>query len=170
MGLVDLYAYPGAEMAPESPTGNFAMMGSGMPKAETMGWHRWLLNWLQETEIRCVRSPGTTTHALTPIASQERGEKLVIVPTSATRAVVVEAKRPDRFCVGCIDGIQVYTVDTAIEGGRGPIQIAVKAGQQRPPTVTNAILTRGESVTVDGVSVTVTDSGVLGELVTVVRP
>ena len=57
-----------------------------------------------------------------------------------------------------------------IEGGRGPLQIAVKAEDQRPPTVKNAILTRGESVAVDRVSVTLSDSGLLGELVTIVRP
>jgi M6 family metalloprotease-like protein len=170
MGLVDLYAYPNSGMSQESPTGEFAMMGSGMPRAETIGWHRWLLNWLQDDEVRCVANPGNSVHALSPISSQNRGEKLVVVPRSPTRAVVVEAKRPDRFCVGCINGIQVYTVDISVEGGRGPIQIVVRPGQQRPPTVKNAILTRGESVTVDGVSVTVTDSGALGELVTVVRP
>lgn len=170
MGLVDLYAYPDAGMDPESPTGVFAMMGSGMPNAEVMGWNRWLLNWLHDTEIRCVRSPGTTVHALSPISSRQRGEKLIVLPTSSTRAVVVEAKQQDRWCIGCTSGVLVYTVDTTIENGRGPIQIAVKAGQQRPPTVKNAILTRGENVTVDGVSVTVTDSGPQGQLVTIVRP
>jgi M6 family metalloprotease-like protein len=170
MGLVDLYAYPGTGVDQGSPTGVFAMMGSGMPNAEVMGWNRWLLNWLHESEIRCVQNSGTTVHALFPISSRLRGEKLVVLPTSNTRAVVVEAKREDRYCVGCTSGVQVYTVDTTIENGRGPIQIAVKAGQQRPPTVKNAILTLGENVTVDGVSVTVTDSGPQGQLVTIVRP
>ena len=109
-------------------------------------------------QIVCLPKSGQV--ALTPL-ELPGGLKAAMVPLSAHRAVVVESRRALGWDKQLLKtGAVVYTVDTSVKSGSGPIR--VRNGQQA--------LAAGESVTVDGVVVKVLASGAAGDTVSVVVP
>lgn len=152
MGLVDLYSYEGLP----GFTGEFSLMNDIAGEApEYLAYERWLLGWLDDDQIVCQADDRVT--ALTPIEA-EGGTKAVILPIGDSRSLVVESRR----ALGYDSALQrtgalVYTLDSAIPSGFGPIEVT-NEGQT---------LQERESVTVDGYTVTVLASGPNGDTVQV---
>lgn len=122
MGLPDLYPFSGGPTT--QYVGGWDMLGliSG-PAPDRFGWHKWKLGWIDDSQVDCVSNPGTTTHILTPLETAG-GTKITVIRTSATRAIVAE----DRQALGvdtatCATGVLIYTVDTTVPTGSGPIQV-----------------------------------------------
>lgn len=160
LGLVDLYAFEGNEQFPY--TGEFSYMGLSSLESSAPGllaWERWVLGWIDDKQVLCLESPpaSAVTARLTPVATIG-GPKMVVVAIGKTRAVVIEARRP----VG-LDGklrkagVLVYTVDTSVESGMGPVRV-VPADPIDPKvgytTFFDAPRALGESIIVEGVKVT----------------
>ena len=120
LGLADLYGFT----APAHRfVGEFSLMGliSGAAP-EYLGWERWLLGWLDDDQVIAAER-GTTTFALTPLETAG-GKKMIVVPTGATTAVVVESRRPlglDRALTK--SGPLVYFIDTSIATGNGVVKV-----------------------------------------------
>lgn len=96
--------------------------GTGARTAHLLGWHKWMLRWLDPEQLTCVHAPGTVEETVTPIA-RAGGKKLVVVPTSPSTAYAVEVRRRLGYDRGvCREGVLVYTVDSQILSGNGPIE------------------------------------------------
>jgi len=122
LALADLYAYSGAG---HRFVGEFSMMGliSGRGK-ELFGWERWLLGWIDDTQVICQSNSGTGSVKLAPIEQIGTGVKLLVIPTGATTAVVVESRRALGYDSQLPKaGPLVYFVDTSIASGIGPIKV-----------------------------------------------
>jgi M6 family metalloprotease-like protein len=170
MGLVDLYAFsPGGE-GEFTFTGEWGLMGdiSGAGP-EFFGWERWLLGWLQDTQVECVGGGGggntTTTVTLAPLSASTSGSstttttttttKLIVVPTPSTlntTGLVVEYRTPMHYDSRIPKaGLLVYAMDTSLATGEGPLRVL------NAPAADNsklqAPLAVGESVTFEGVRV-----------------
>lgn len=122
MGLPDLYPFSGG--ATTQYVGGWDLLGliSG-PAPDHFAWHKWKLGWIDDSQVDCVSQSGTSTHTLTPLETSG-GTKMTVVKTSATRAIVAE----DRQALGldtatCATGVLIYTVDTTVATGDGPIQV-----------------------------------------------
>jgi hypothetical protein len=108
---------------------------SGARTAHLLGWHKWLLRWLDPQQLTCVQQAGTVEETLTPIA-RPGGKKLVVVPTSPSTAIAIEVRRRvgyDRII--CREGVLVYALDSQILSGNGPI-MGKSAGGACAPDVT----------------------------------
>ena len=117
------------------------------------GYSRWLVGWLADPQVACL--PGAGEVKLSPI-ELPGGVKIAMVPRGPSRALVVESRRAiglDKALTR--EGAVVYTVDTAIDTGSGPIQVHNSR---------EALLV-GESVTVDGVTVQVLKADGAGDSV-----
>lgn len=121
MCLPDLYPFDG-------PTGQYIggwnMMGliSG-PAPDYFAWDKWRLGWLADKDVACVAAPGTSTHILTPLAGSS-GVRAVIVARTATQALVAEARTAAGLdSATCSPGVLLYTVDTTVATGAGPIRV-----------------------------------------------
>jgi M6 family metalloprotease-like protein len=136
---------------------------------EHNGWDRYLQGWLPEKQLACLAKPRSArTVSLSPLERQGAGIKAAMVPLSSSKILVMESRRNegyDRIAAGN-EGVLVYTVDMT----RGSLGGGYRT-QRRPgssaPNFEGAALHAGDSVTVDGVTVTVTATDADGDTVTV---
>lgn len=169
MGLPDLYAYQyDANNYPDQHrfVGDFSLMGFIDGSAPGFfAFERWQLSWLDDAQIVCQTSADQTT-TLTPIETQG-GIKAVIVPISEGKALVVESRRPVGVDAELVkSGALVYLADTSIYSGEGTITVLpVSEGD---PYRVQSPLAMGESITVEGITVTVIASDDLGDTVQIV--
>ncbi|KAL1796133.1 hypothetical protein ACET3X_006357 [Alternaria dauci] len=124
MGLPDLYPYgPGGNGL---WVGGFDMMGVVWGQSpDLFAWHKWRLNWIEENQVACITESGTTTHHLSPI-EVDGGVKAVAIPVNATGYVMVEVRSMqgiDYAACETATGVLLYTADTALGSGEGPIRI-----------------------------------------------
>lgn len=118
-GLPDLYTQDGG-----GAVGHWDIMSEDWGAGnDLLGWHKWKLGWLDDDQVACVATPGTTEHVLTPLP-ERGGAKLVFVPIDAKRGYAVEFRTPggnDEEV--CKPGVLVYKVNADVDTGRGPIHV-----------------------------------------------
>ncbi|MFE4751003.1 M6 family metalloprotease domain-containing protein [Streptomyces mirabilis] len=168
-GLPDLYTPEGG-----GAVGHWDIMSEDWgADNDLLGWHKWKLGWLDESQVRCVASPGTTEYTLTPL-SRPGGEKLVFVPTSTKTGYAVELRTHDgNDSAICRPGILIYKVDAGVDTGNGPITVydskRHSGGCTRSPNVhaelSDAPFTPGESFKdpKTGITIAVTASDPSGD-------
>jgi M6 family metalloprotease-like protein len=124
LGLPDLYDIP-------SPVywslfryaGGWDMMSWTEPGAHFFAWEKWKLGWLDPTQLTCLDTPGAVTTTISPL-ERAGGLKAIVVPTTASTAYVVEArKRIGQDARLCEDGVLVYSVDSGVRSGYGPVRM-----------------------------------------------
>ncbi len=100
---------------------------------ELLAWNRLKLGWLKPEEFVCLSQSGFwQTVSLTPVASQSPGQKAVIVPLNAFSAMVVESRQAigsDSGLAQSETGLLVYTIDSRIGSGEGPIRIIPRTNE-----------------------------------------
>lgn len=126
---------------------------------ELLVWHRFLLGFLENSQIHCLNSAETSTHWLIPVASTSKQLKGVVIPLSSTEAIIVESRRAIGFDTTLsssnnLIGAVVYTLDSRIPYHRSPVKVV-------------QVLKNSESVVTNGFRVTVVESGVFGDVVKV---
>jgi M6 family metalloprotease-like protein len=170
MGLVDLYAFTAGNSANRYDglryTGEFSYMGLSSFQSNApslLAFERWNLGWIEDSQISCMKG-STTTKLISPVQTIG-GLKAVVIPISATKALVVESRR----ALGIDKAIRktgalVYLVDSSIQSGLGPVQI-YPSDLVNDPLYFKAPLATGESVTVNGITVKVVTSNDTGDTV-----
>ena len=169
MGLPDLYAYqydPNNYSDQHRFVGDFNLMGFIDGSAPGFfAFERWQLGWLDDEQIICQTSPNQTT-TLTSVETPG-GIKAVIVPISQSKALVIESRRPIGADAELVkSGALVYLADTSIYSGEGTIKVLPVS--ESDPYRLQSPLGLGETITVEGITVTVTASTDLGDTVQVV--
>jgi hypothetical protein len=106
-----------------------------------LGWHSWLLGWLDPPQLTCV-STGSVEETLTPIAVAG-GKKLVVAPITETVAYAVEVRRRvGRDQGACGEGVLVYRIDSTRASYEDPI---VLLGTPRCGNVTPGAFPTGQT-------------------------
>ena len=86
-----------------------------------LGWHKWLLGWIDPAQLTCLSAAGTIEETLAPMAVRG-GKKLVVVPISDTFAYAVEARKRIGFDKNaCEEGVLVYAIDSTKVSYEDPI-------------------------------------------------
>ena len=159
MSLSDLYAYEYDVSRYDDLhrfVGGFSLMGYIEGRApELFAFERWQLGWLDDEQIYCqqTRDEKVTLSAI-EIAG---GIKAVIVPIDNSRAVVVESRRALGYDKDIVKpGALVYTVNADVFSGEGPI--VVYPALENDPYRDQSPLAFGESVIVEGVTITVIEA------------
>lgn len=175
MGLVDLYAATSEDPANsydlDRYVGEFSYMGFSSFDGNAPGlfaFERWNLGWLDDSQIVCSTEK-EITQVISPIESIG-GVKAVMVPLSRTKVLVVESRR----AIGLDSkiaktGALVYTVDSSVQSGLGPVQVYPNS-VSTDPRYLQAPRSAGESVTVEGITVTVTSASSVGDTILIKRP
>jgi M6 family metalloprotease-like protein len=148
-GLPDLYTQDGG-----GAVGHWDIMSEDWgADNDLLGWHKWKLGWLDESQVRCAATPGTGEYTLTPLA-RPGGTKLVVVPLSAKTGYALELRtRAGNDETVCRPGILIYKVDADVDTGNGPVNVfdsqRDSGGCTRSPNVhaelSDAPFTPGES-------------------------
>ncbi len=139
---------------------------------EVNSWDRYLMGWLPEDQVACMArtslSAAGTTVELGPLVRQSKDIKAAMVPLSDSTILVMESRKNegyDNIAAGR-EGVLVYTVDMKLGTLGGGYRTQRRAGST-DANFEDAALRVGDSVTVDGVTVTVTASGAGGDTIRV---
>ena len=118
-GLPDLYTPDGG-----GAVGHWDIMSEDWgANNDLLAWHKWKLGWLDDSQVACAVTPGTSEHVLTPLA-RAGGTKLVVVPLSARSGYAVELRtRGGNDEEVCRPGVLIYRVDADVDTGRGPVTV-----------------------------------------------
>ncbi|MFE0103296.1 M6 family metalloprotease domain-containing protein [Streptomyces sp. NPDC059009] len=118
-GLPDLYTQEGG-----GAVGHWDIMSEDWgANNDLLGWHKWKLGWLDDTQVGCASTPGTTEHLLSPLATPG-GTKMAFVPLTGTTGIAVEVRtRAGNDAAVCRPGVLVYKVDADVDTGHGPVTV-----------------------------------------------
>ncbi|MFE9256152.1 M6 family metalloprotease domain-containing protein [Streptomyces sp. NPDC006879] len=134
-GLPDLYTSEGG-----AAVGHWDVMSEDWgANNDLLGWHKWKLGWLDNSQISCAATRGTSEHVLSPLAVAG-GTKLAFAPISESAGFAVEVRTPaGNDEAVCRPGVLIYKVDSDIDTGQGPITVsdsqAASGGCTRRPNV-----------------------------------
>ena len=137
---------------------------------EMLAWFKWQLGWLDPSQVQCGVPPGGSV-TLQPVAEPGVGIVMAAIPLNLHQILVIENRRKLGYDAaptpvhhtgnvtpshGLLEeGVLVYTVDTLIESGQLPIKIL---GNTRVGGFDSfPVLTAGESVTLHGYTITITN-------------
>ena len=118
-GLPDLYTADGG-----AAVGHWDIMSEDWgADNDLLGWHKWKLGWLDESQVSCAAARGTTEYTLTPLA-RPGGAKLVFVPISRKSGYALELRtREGNDSAVCRPGILIYKVEANVDTGNGPVTV-----------------------------------------------
>ncbi|KAK6857472.1 hypothetical protein PG995_006299 [Apiospora arundinis] len=125
LGLPDYYPIDYSKTEGEY-VGGFSIMGAiGEQAPDMFAFDKWRLGWLDDGAVQCVTEKGASTHVLQPLeADAASGVRAVMIPTTSTTALVAEARtRKGVDAAFCGVGVLLYTIDTKIRSGSGPVRV-----------------------------------------------
>lgn len=135
------------------------LMGNGGTSVpEFIGWHRFLLGWLNNDEVICLSRDSLTQVKLllSPLNFKSMAKKLVIIPLNTRQALIIEARRASQFdkLESREEGVLIYRVDVSKGDDEGIISILGKKGTKREGQTLES-LKKGDKFSSDGVVVNV---------------
>jgi len=124
LGLPDLYDVPNpAYWTLFRFAGGWDMMSWNDPGGHFFAWEKWKLGWLEPSQLTCLNGPGEVAARITPL-ERAGGLKAIVIPTGISSAYVVEARRRiGQDARLCESGVLVYSVDSTVRTGYGPIHV-----------------------------------------------
>lgn len=129
---------------------------------EHNGWDRYLQGWLGESQVKClprntVSSAGITVK-LNPLVRQNSDIKVAMVPLNSSKILVMESRKNEGFdkLIPEREGVLVYTVDMKLGHLKGGYQTQRRPGSN-DPWFEDAALHAGDTISIDGVTVTVVE-------------
>ena len=152
--------------------GIMAMSWSNMA-IELGAWDRYLQGWLTNEQVGCIKKDSLTSSGTTltlgPLVRQNDKSKAIMIPLSSTKILVMESRRNEGLDLlsPAQEGLIVYTVDMTVGQLGGGYIIQPRPGSTDKNTFADAALHEGDSITVDGVRVTVSASDKNGDTVKV---
>lgn len=144
---------------------------------ELNGWDRFLLGWLDQTQIaglplRTIGTAGTTVR-LNPLARQNAETKVALIPLSTSKMLVLESRKSEGLdgaagnkIPATQEGVLVYTVDMKLGQLKGGYKTQRRIGST-DANFRDAALRTGDRITVEGVEITVLELSSGGDTVRV---
>jgi M6 family metalloprotease-like protein len=145
------------------------LMGNGGTSVpEMIGWHRFLLGWLNDKEVSCLSKDTLTQQQilLSPLNTKSAGTKVVMIPLSNKKSLMIEARRASTFdkLQKFEEGTLVYLVDVTKGDDQGIISILGKKGTKREGQTLES-LSKGEKLSYERITVQVISSSKQGDTV-----
>jgi M6 family metalloprotease-like protein len=118
-GLPDLYTQAGG-----GAVGHWDIMSEDWgADNDLLGWHKWKLGWLDDSQVSCAPAHGTSDYTLTPL-ERRGGPKLVFLPLGRRTLYAVEVRvRAGNDEAVCRPGVLIYKVDADVDTGMGPVTV-----------------------------------------------
>ena len=148
------------------------------------GWMKWVQGWLDDSQVICVDADTVEAeyYELTNANIVGADSELLTVKVSDTMLIAVESTRWDsRFDLRTnnpADGVIVYTVDATLGHHEGPLKLLSPRDITEYLSddhiwpdwrVLDVVLLEGDSVTYEGITITVASSGENSDIVRVSR-
>ena len=136
-------------------------------------WEKWFIGFISDSQVHCVNPGAPTTRWIAPSSVKTKEKKLIVVPISQTKGIVIESIRAAGLYYKipkASEGVLVYEVDLSIVGHGLGLKLVLPTN--RKPNQGNfflaqAPLRQGESVLSNGFRITIVESGTFGDVVKV---
>jgi len=167
-------AHVGSSRGPSQTINIYDLMGSqDGPYRELSGWLRFIIGWLDDSQVYCqdVDNLSTNEISLVPLSEGKPGIKMAVIPTSVDSAIIIESRRPTKFSCDIPNlpsGVLVYTYDAKL-GNQEDFLTAqypldrpknIKcAGNDKMENYSDALLHKGDSIQVGNYVISVISSG-----------
>lgn len=153
-GLEDLYVFlndqrPSVPGGP-NPAGSWDMMSNSAK--EFLGWSKFLNGWLDGDQVRCLTSQKSSSHYIEDLSEKGSDPKLVLINLEPGVTLAIEARR---ILYTLPLGALVYTIDSKINHGDGPI------------TAESNLINEGKTLEKNGWRIAVNKEGQAGLLIKV---
>ena len=171
LGLTDIRNTVDVGNQKNDGMGAFDLMASPVAP-EILVWHRFLLGVLGERQIHCITNQADSTHLLRPVAMTTEELKGIVIPTGKYTGIIVESRRNMGYDISLgkeSEGVMVYTLDTTIPYRYSPVKIVAPSRSRDRQMEFDSILKPGESVSVQGWTIKVLESGNYGDAVQVIK-
>lgn len=165
LGISDLYDFKSSMLGESGFEAQFQYMGifdimnwAGGVGLELTAWSRWIAKLISDSQILCQPLTRTLT-MLEPIEAVNSSVKGIVIPITSNNVLVVENRAAQGFDSRLPEGARgviVYSVDTSIESGQGPMRMVRKTGSSDNLFRDNA-LKKGESITHLGYTIKVVE-------------
>ena len=158
-------AHIGRSLPPAALFAGFDLMASqDGPTRDLSGWLRFLAQWLPEDRVYCkeLKEFNELEVTLVPLNSREKGLKLIVIPLSTTKALVIESRRDTKFSCQMSpsqNGVLVYIYDATLSHGEDfliPISPEGRLQVQTPcpvPPMFDSVLRTTDKISVEGLIV-----------------
>ena len=136
-------------------------------------WEKWILGYISDSQVRCADKSNTSLHWLAPSSVKTTENKALVIPLSQTKVIVIESIRAAGMYYKWPKntwGALTYVVDvTKEEHGQGMKLILPqnRSAGTLPYKLAEAPLRIGESVTYEGVKISIVESGNFGDVIKV---
>ena len=122
-GLPDLYDYVAPRQQQWHFAGGWSDMSANITGGHYFAYDKLKLGWLDQSQVKCITSPGTQLATITPL-EKPGGLKAIMIRTGPSTAYAIEVRdnigQDSRLCD---HGVLIYTVDATKENGHGPIRL-----------------------------------------------
>lgn len=152
LGLEDLYSFETLEKY----LGGWDLLDGAGGVTELSSWSRWLVDWIPDSQVRCVTSQKETTHFVSVLSANVPQSKMIVSRISDSSALVVEVRGPTEFDL-CEQTVLVYVVDTSFWSGSGPLRLR------------GTLKSIGSSITTDGITVSLNKMNKNGAIISLVK-
>ena len=167
-------AHVGSSRGPFQAMNGYDLMGNqDGPYRELSGWMRFIIGWLDESQVYCQDLENLTTNeiSLVPLSGLQSGIKLVVIPTSIDSAIVIDSRRPTKFSCDVPNlpsGVLVYTYDAKLGNQSNFLTAQYPNGRSTDITCNgnsnmenypDALLHKGDSIQIGNFQISVISSG-----------
>ena len=145
------------------------LMGNGGTSVpEFIGWHRFLLGWLTESEVACYSKEtlAQTQLLISPLNVKASGTKIVMITVNSNQALIIETRRSSTYdkLLKNEEGVLVYKVDVTKGDDQGIITVLGKKGTKREGQTLES-LKKGEKISNEGIQIEVVSSTKIGDTI-----
>jgi M6 family metalloprotease-like protein len=135
-----------------------AMVNGVSAQPEFLSWHRFMLDWFSDSQVKCVDSSNAGEYVVkvSSLSSNNTQTKMLTVKLSETKTLVVESRRSNSLVklAGTNEGILAYTVDQTVKDYLGAFKF-IYDKPSRANGFLYATMKAGSKVSVGKVNLTV---------------
>ena len=146
-----------------------------VPGADLFGWEKYILKWIDPIQVNCLAGiPSTSITSYVEATGIASGNtKMNMVRLSESKALVVESRRKSTLdeLAPNEEGVLVYTIDVNLGSNRAPIKLFSNGKPVHTMPTGNRLLLgslqEGESISAEGMKVTVLKHGKTGDFISI---
>jgi M6 family metalloprotease-like protein len=146
------------------------------PAVDLYGWEKFILNWIEPTQVDCLaQAPSAPlVNYLDALGNESSETKLFVYKISESQVLVVESRKKSSLddLTPAEEGVLVYKVDVNLGSDRAPISLIHNGSpwhNLRAQSLLVGTLQQGESISSDGIKISVLKSTDNGDFVKISR-
>ena len=138
-------------------------------------WEKWIVGFITDSQVHCLKSDETNIRWIAPSSVKTKEKKLIVIPISKHKGIVVESIRPAGLYYKIpvkSNGVLIYVVDLEQPGHGLGMKLVLPTNRNPNPNnffLQEGTFREGESVVILGNRISIVESGTFGDVIKVER-